>query len=72
MRNKFIKALKIDLSAHSMSKYEVIMRNVQRAEIKDSSDNVIQKTGFNRFMFMEVCLRLARDLYLNNISGIVD
>ena len=55
-----------------MSKYEVIMRNVQRAEIKDSSDNVIQKTGFNRFMFMEVCLRLARDLYLNNISGIVD
>ena len=63
MRQKFIKALNIDLSAHKMSTYDVALREALAMAGRGDVEQLKKKPGFTRFMFIEVCFRLARTLY---------
>ena len=68
MRQKFIKALNIDLSAHRMSTYDVALREALAVAGRGEVEQLKKKPGFTRFMFIEVCFRMARTLYATGID----
>ena len=63
MRRDFIKALNIDQSAYKMSTYDVALREAYAMAGRGEAEQQKKKPGFTRFMFIEVCFRVARNLY---------
>ena len=66
MRHHFVKNLKILKERPNLNEIDIILRNVNQYT-RDLEEK--DKPGFTRFMFFEVCMRMAKHLYYETTVG---
>ena len=66
MRELFVKKLPVDQHPFRQTQYDVALREANSMHGRAEELKKNKRPGFSRFMFMEVCLRMAKLIYSTN------
>ena len=77
MRQEVIQKLNVPRDQYSINKYELHMHHAHdmtnRGNGEDSDHNMpkVKIGGLTRFMFIEMCFRLAKQLYAQELEHVI-